>query len=215
MSTKIKYLLPLMSLFLLASCTSGTTTGGASTSTPASSARTSSYTPVAPSSPIPTKSDKQKVIDYVEGHGSLSSGDYLVSKGSKWNSNGHYYTEVVFLSYSPDDDTFNLVGQTQGATSDGTVMMTLLGGAKFSWGSYKLGFFLADYEYENYEAVYTMSKITFSSDGSIVSNTFNQSKLTFPDSFDSDVLKKGVSLAGEEINHAVAFYNTLSLPSLI
>lgn len=213
MNTKIKIVLTLAASLLLASCTSGSTGGGTNGGTNGGNGGGgSTYTPTTSVAPVVTP--KQKVINYLKSNGTVSDGDYLVGTVNRWTSEEKHYTETIVVSYSPSKDEFNLIGQTEGATSSGTVMMTLLGGCTFSWGSYHGGFFMAEFIFSSYKAVYTMSAMTFNSDGSIASNTYNKSSYTFPDSFDFSTVKKGVELAGAEINKAVSYYNTLGLPSL-
>jgi hypothetical protein len=209
MNAKNKVLLPLVSLFFLASCTNGGTsiasTGGNGGG---------GYTPVTQSSAAPSVSSKQKVINYLKSNGSYSNGEYMLGGSSTSTSDGYTFQQTLYFSYSPSEDKFNLVGEMIGTKSGSSLEVTWLGGATFYWGSYKSGTFLSDYEAGSYQAIYSLNTITFASDNEISACHYHQEKYTFSDSFDFDTIKSGLELATKEFNKAVTYYNSFSLPAL-
>lgn len=162
--------------------------------------------------PVVSKSDKQKVIDYFESNGTLSDGAYLVGAKTSDTDDGYSFVYSVVESYTPSDDSFMLIGNTDVTKNSTTV--SYMGAVGFNWGSFDSGTFLSDVEISSYKALFRLTNLTFASDAEVDSYTITLTKSSFPSSFSTSTLLNSGKTAVNSLNLAIRFYDKLGLPSL-
>jgi hypothetical protein len=155
--------------------------------------------------PTPTTSvsEKTKVINYFKSKGTYSDGDYLIAETTPSSNDTYYYTKIDMLIYSPSKETFGVVwsyASTKKSTGNKTSMMAA---SSFSWGSYDYGTFFFDLSAGSYETIYSLSSLSFESDGEIDNCKYTVTKDTF--SWSSSELKEFASTCLKGYNEAASW----------
>ena len=203
----MKTLYRLMTLGLLTISLASCVNSGGTTS-----AANNGGTAESPAAPVVKKSSKEKVIEYFQSYGSYSDGSYLLGSSRSEVSDGYTFKYTVVESYTPKDDSFMLVGNTDVTKDSSTV--SYMGAVGFNWGIFEEGTFITDVEAGSSKALFVLSNVTFESDAQLKSCTITLKESNFSSSFSTSTLLSSGKTAINSLNLAIRHFNSLGLPSL-